>query len=161
MIPRFDRWNILPRSLRSLLKIVMSGLVVLCGTGATAVKTPTAQEVESAKALIGTWQLVVEPGEAIIVSAESKFAGDGAFASKGMFQLSSSAPIQVTFSGKWRIEGDTLIMEVTKSSPPGVLPVGVVTRDRILKLDGRSLETRTADGKTERYKKAAPAPGAK
>jgi hypothetical protein len=119
---------------------IMAGLTMGCA--------PDRQlDGELARLLVGTWTMRIDSKEAVIASASFTYAASGQFTSEGTLAIIGP----MVCEGKWSVVDGFLITEVTSSSHSEIIPVGDISKDRILKLDARVLETRNEDREIERY----------
>ncbi len=117
---------------------------------ATVPKPPLASDEALTRLLVGTWHLRINAKDKITVSGSCTFGSNGRFT--GEVRISGEL-LKDNFEGKWRIADGILIEEITKSPNPEIIPVGYVSKDQILLLEGNALETRAENGNIERFER--------
>lgn len=85
------------------------------------------------KYLPGTWLLEMKADDLTVVGSTTYHA-DGSAVSEGLV-TSPELNTRMRFKGKWTVEGNQLIVEATESSMPDLVPVGAVSRDKVLAID--------------------------
>lgn len=135
-------WNI---QHKAMVKIFLFAVFSLLTTGFASVlaaelkNMPSDSEIR--QQVVGTWTVDMPPikGTVTIVS-------DGHFISQGTINLANDT-LNIRYEGSWRIEDETLIEEITKSDSE-LLPVGHITRDKIIHINDKELVYLTKSGKT-------------
>jgi len=110
-------------------------------------------EVEKDKplqdAIIGTWAQVFE-NKTMSLKGFTTYNKDGSATGEAIFNIAGKKQI-VEISGTWKIHDAHLIMKVTSSSHPQMLPVGHITKDRIIKISEGVYEFETSKNKVIWY----------
>jgi hypothetical protein len=101
------------------------------------------------KLIIGKW---VEAPTPVVRSGSTTFDADGTFSGEAELAFQGKT-IALRVKGDWRIEDSTLIEKITASSVPDLVPVGLVTKDKIVALTEGSLTLRSEKGKEHTKKK--------
>jgi hypothetical protein len=97
--------------------------------------------------VVGTWIVDMPP----IKGTVTIIAG-GRFFSQGEINLANDT-IEIRYEGAWRIDSGILIEEIMKSNTE-LLPVGHVTRDKIIRVNDQELVFQTEAGKTVTRKRS-------
>jgi hypothetical protein len=95
--------------------------------------------------LIGTWIVPVKEYNASAKQGSFTFNRDGTFTYFDVFQ-SDGREVRTDVAGKWRIKSGTLIEEVTSSSNPQFIPVGLVMQAPLLAVSEKEYRYRAAGG---------------
>ena len=123
-------------------------LAVLAAFQATAAPPP---DVEAAKLLVGTWIIPRAQYPAWSKDGAFVFRPDGTFTSYSILRVRDDGDLRVDIEGKWSVKKGVLIEEVTKSSQPQIIRVGLVTRDTLLAVTDKEYRYRTARGSEHTY----------
>lgn len=137
-------------------KVIMKRIFVMAAfslltTGLANALTVEPQNVpgdsEIRQQIVGTWTVDMPPikGTVTIVSG-------GRFVSQGIINLANDT-LDIRYEGSWRIDGGVLIEEITKSNSE-LLPVGRITRDKIIRINNKELVYLTESGKTVTRKRS-------
>jgi uncharacterized protein (TIGR03066 family) len=95
------------------------------------VEKPAVPAIDQEK-LIGKWRYA-KKAEGLTVVGTTEFKKDGTMVGKGQLTLEGKTAA-ISLEGTWKLIGDILEQRVTKSNVPEMLPVGTVTKDKVLKL---------------------------
>ncbi len=98
-------------------------------------------DFEIRQQVVGTWTVDMPP-----IKGTVTIASDGRFISQGTINLANNT-LNIRYEGSWRIEDGILIEEITKSDSE-LLPVGHITRDKIIHINDNELVYLTKSGKT-------------
>lgn len=98
-------------------------------------------DFEIRQQVVGTWTVDMPP-----IKGTVTIASDGRFISQGTINLANNT-LNIRYEGSWRIEDGILIEEITKSDSE-LLPVGHITRDKIIHINDNELVYLTESGKT-------------
>lgn len=82
--------------------------------------------------LIGKWKHVSK-SEGMTISGRTELKKDGTMTANGKITIDGKST-KVALEGTWKLNGDILEETVTKSSLPELIPVGTVTKDKVLKV---------------------------
>lgn len=96
--------------------------------------------------IVGTWNVSELTPGGVSASGTVSILRDGSFSSKGRF-VRGEREISIAYTGTWQVEKGALIETIKTTSNSNLLAVGFVTRDKILRLDGRELVFETEAGK--------------
>ncbi|MBC8039880.1 MAG: hypothetical protein H7Y06_05005, partial [Opitutaceae bacterium] len=80
--------------------------------------------------LFGEWTEDFGPAGA----GSTTFNADGTYTAR-FYSTKGDAKPEATFAGRWRLEGQTLIYELTACSDPEFLKANALTKDTILKIE--------------------------
>lgn len=98
-------------------------------------------DTEIRQKIVGTWVVDIPPikGTVTIISG-------GRFVSQAAISLANNTQ-EIRYEGAWQIDGGILIEEIKKSDSK-LVPVGLVSRDKIIRLNDQELVYLTEKGKT-------------
>jgi hypothetical protein len=108
------------------------------------------RDAEARSIMVGSWVLPREQYGAVRKGGGFTFKRDGTFTSYGLF-AQGNAQIRIEVRGKWSIKKGILTEEITASSHPDVVPVGLVTRDTLLAVTDNEYRSRTERGVVQWY----------
>jgi hypothetical protein len=95
--------------------------------------------------LIGTWVVPVKEYNGAGKQGSFTFNRDGTFTYFDVFQV-DGRDVRTDVSGKWSIKDGTLIEQVTSSTNPQFIPVGVVMQAPLLSITDNEYRYRVASG---------------
>ena len=121
-------------------------------------------DAEFTSKLVGSWVVPVRELNATVRSGQIQFKSDGTFTSLGLYNL-GNVQMEVNAEGKWKVENGVLIEEVTKSSHPHSVAVGLITRDTLLEVTDKEYRFRSENGPEQsrirqEVEETSPAPSA-
>ena len=99
-------------------------------------------DAEASRLLLGEWKGQKRPG---LVDSTMTFKADGTFDSSATI-ATPGGEITIKVEGKWRVEKGILIEELTKSSRPDLVPVGLSTGDMLLSVTDKEYRYRSEKG---------------
>jgi hypothetical protein len=118
------------------LPLLLALCVLLLGGCATS-KSPSSsatstsdQTQTSADWLLGEWT----EDFGLAGTGSTTFKADGTYTAR-FYSAKGDAKPEATFAGRWRLEGRTLIYELTTCSDPEFLKANALTKDTILKIE--------------------------
>lgn len=82
--------------------------------------------------LIGKWKHVSK-SEGMTIAGRTELKKDGTMTANGKITIAGKS-MKVALEGTWKLNGDILEETVTKSNLPELIPVGTVTKDKVLKV---------------------------
>lgn len=127
--------------------ILLRALFIVTVFALTAMAAPPT-DTEATRLLVGSW-VSGEPR----APGGTTFKADGTFTSDGTF-ATRNGPITIKVEGKWHVKDGILIEELTRSSHPNIVPVGLTTRDTLLSVTEKEYRYRTEYATESGYKRA-------
>jgi hypothetical protein len=124
--------------------------LLLTGTATAADGKPGDDEI--ARKLVGTWTTCMTGGSATEADGTVRYAKDGTFHAAGKVKLGGGEVADVTVDGTWEVKGGAVKETVTKSSHPGLAPVGASIQEKVLAIDDKELTVKRGLGE-ERVRK--------
>lgn len=112
--------------MRNLFTVLLFALFCVSCVSPTHVGLPS--DREATRLMVGNWVILSQPG---IVNGGNTFKSDETFSSNATFST-PTGQITINVEGKWRIQHGIFITEITKSSHPMFVPVGLITRDMLV-----------------------------
>lgn len=97
--------------------------------------------------LIGKWKHIIK-GDGMVLIGTTELKKDGTMQGRSKLTLAGKT-ITISMDGTWKLNGDILEETVTKSSHPELIPVGTVTKDKVLKLSDTEFTYEDEDGEEE------------
>jgi hypothetical protein len=118
------------------------------------------------KQLIGTWKFEIKQ-EGMQASGLTTYRADGTSESKGSFDIGGQKS-EFSAEAKWTVKGNQLSFQVTKTSDPESMPVGLKWTETIVRINDKEfrylddegkeqIEKRVVEEKKEDVKKPEPA----
>ena len=123
----------------------LSLLLAGCSHDGDSKKTLT--DAEIAERIVGSWKTDGKTASGALASGTVSIAGDGSLMCKTKF-LRGERELNIEYTGEWRVEKGVLIETIKTTSHSNLLAVGLVTRDKILRLDDQKLVFETESGST-------------
>ncbi len=123
--------------------------VALLGTAAVA----GADDNAITKQLLGRWTTCVTGGSSTEPDGSICYADGGAFTAEGQVALGGGEKADVRIEGTWKVDGGMIVHTVTKSSHPGLAPVGGSLREKIISIDEKTLTVKRGVGKERERKR--------
>jgi hypothetical protein len=105
-------------------------------------------DAQASAKLLGAWIVPQEQTTALKKAGGFTFKSDGTFTFYAIGTIGDQDK-RIDAEGKWKVEEDVLIEEVTKSSDSRCLPVGFVTRDTLIDITENEYRFRTHTGRVE------------
>jgi len=96
--------------------------------------------------LVGQWSDVIQ-GDAVTVKSTDTYVSDGTFAVEGEIHPKDGTPFTVKVDGHWEVKNGVVISTVTRSSDVSLVPVGTITRDRVLLINSKEFHCVTEAGR--------------
>jgi hypothetical protein len=118
--------------------------VALLGTAVVAAR-PDDGSIE--KLLVGRWTTTLAGGSATEPDGTIRYDKGGAFVAEGKVALGEGTKADVKVEGTWKVDGGSVIHSVTKSSHPGLAPVGGVLKEHVVSIDAKKLRVKRGVGK--------------
>jgi hypothetical protein len=142
--------NILQRTfVNCLLLLGLLTVVFAPSLQAASTNTPPG-DVEFTHKLVGKWKVALTDPRGLSINGTDEKKADGIFTSTVTFAFPDPKLNRtISVEGKWEIKNGVLIETITKSSDPQFPPVGMVSRDKIIKLDDKEFLYETERGKQE------------
>jgi len=104
-------------------------------------------DAEITKRIVGSWKTDGKTASGALAGGTVSIAGDGSLICRTKF-LREKRELNIEYTGEWRVEKGVLIETIKTTSNSNLLAVGLVTRDRILRLDSQKLVFETESGNT-------------
>lgn len=123
--------------------------LALFGTAAVA----TADDAAITKQLLGRWTTCVTGGAETEPDGTIRYADGGAFAAEGKVKLGGDETADVKLEGTWKVQDGTIVHRVTKSSHPGLAPVGGELREKVVSIDAKTMTVKRGVGKERERKR--------
>lgn len=114
--------------LLALCVLLLGGCATSESPSASPASTPAKQH--TASWLFGEWT----EDFGLAGTGSTTFNADGTYTAR-FYSTKGDATPETTFAGRWRLEGRTLIYELTKCSDPEFLKANALTKDTILKIE--------------------------
>lgn len=124
--------------------------LLLTGT-ATAAEKPGDDEIT--RRLVGKWTTCMTGGAETKVDGTIQYAKDGTFHAAGKVKLGAGEVADVTVDGTWKVEGGDVVIGVTKSSHPGLAPVGAKAKEKVISIDDKVLKVKRGLGEERERKR--------
>ena len=102
--------------------------------------------------IVGTWIVDRQSPAGIIIKATVTLNLDGQFTTKGTVTRDGSRQT-IECAGTWQVKEGMLIETITKSGSKNV-PLGLVTRDKIIRVNDRELVFQAESGEVETRQRA-------
>lgn len=100
-------------------------------------------DADITRLLVGKWDCTDPTAGAagtISYAKEGTFAGDGTVESRG-------EKIEVHIEGTWKVSGGAILATVSKSTRPGVVPIGIEVKEDVHAIDEKSMRFTRGLGK--------------
>src|SRR3954470_16509025 len=89
-------------------------------------------DAEITRLLVGTWH----GADAVTgVSGTISYAKDGTFVGEGSVPLTDTQKVEFRAEGTWKVTDGAIHFTITKSTRPGVAPVGIEVKEVVLGID--------------------------
>jgi hypothetical protein len=122
----------------------VAAVVIAAGLagGVRAADKPADDEI--ARLMVGTW---VSAGDASSGAVGTlHYRADGTLTGTGVVRVGEEA-VEVRVEGTWKVSGGAVLLTLTKSSHPGLAPIGAEAKEVILAIDADSVRYRRGVGK--------------
>jgi hypothetical protein len=130
------------------------GMCLLVGAANGRDDTPKKLTDEQiSKLLVGKWLVDLEEGNGVKIKGSTTYKKDGAVDAEATIQLGDKT-IKMNVSGTWKVKDGTIISTVTKTSNPDIIKEGLITKDKVVSIDDKSLKYTSEDGKEREEKRA-------
>jgi hypothetical protein len=126
--------------------------VVLLGTTVVAAGP---DDGSISKLLVGRWTNCIGGGSATEPDGTIHYDRGGAFVAEGKVALGGGTKADVKVEGTWKVDGGSVVHTVTKSSHPGLAPVGGVLKEHVVSIDEMKLRVRRGVGKERERERVA------
>lgn len=100
---------------------------------------------EITKRLVGKWEEEVDE-DGIKGKVTIDYKKDGKAFAEGTLEIGGQN-IKIKVEGSWKVSAKELVFTFDKVEPEGLVPVGTVSRDKILTIDEKSCTYRDEQGK--------------
>lgn len=134
----------------------IAACLLVCGT-ARAGERPDDGEI--GRRLIGAWTTCLTSGDEVKADGTIRYAADGTFVAEGKVDLGDGVPVAVRVEGNWVVKGGAVKATVTKSSHPGLAPVGAAATETVVSIDDRVLRVKRGTGKERERTRVQVEPG--
>lgn len=128
------------------LALTLFAITVVSAAGAEKVAEKPPSDDEIRKKLVGIWVVDNKISETRSITGTSTFAADGRSSAAVSFNIDGKKETIQT-EGKWEVKEGVLVETITKSSSK-IPPIGLVTRDRIIRVNDAELVYITEKDKT-------------
>ena len=112
-----------------------------------SVQAQVPSDADYKEKILGQWKQEFVQGPASMKGLET-YNRDGTLIGDGMLSLQGQK-IPIKLSGVWEIKNGILIATVNKSNVPQMLPVGTVSKDKIVEINQTVFRYKTEDGELE------------
>lgn len=112
-----------------------------------SLQAEAASDADYREKILGQWKQEIVQGPATIKGLDT-YNRDGTLIADGMLSLQGQK-IPIKLSGVWEIKNGILIATVNKSNVPQMLPVGTVSKDKIVEINQTVFRYKTEDGELE------------
>jgi len=113
-------------------------------------KEPSDAEIR--QKVVGTWIVDIHSTNGVSIEGTVTFVSDSEFISKATVTVSDKKQ-EMKYEGIWQAKDGYLIETITKSNSK-TIPIGKVTRDKIIRVDDQELVFQTEHGKIETRKRS-------
>jgi hypothetical protein len=124
---------------------VVAIAVLFLGTAAAVGAVPDDGTIS--KMLPGRWTTCVTGGSETEPDGTILYDKAGTFVAEGTVKLGASEKADVRVEGTWKVESRTVTHKVTKSSHPGLAPVGGEMKEHVLAIDDKAMRIKRGIGK--------------
>ncbi len=129
--------------------------IAVAVVGPVAVVCAKPDDSTISSSLVGRWTTCVSGGSATEPDGTIRYDKTGTFAAQGEVKLGAGEKAEVRVEGTWKVESGSIIHKVTKSTHPGLAPVGGEMREHVLSIDDKSLHVKRGVGMERERKRLA------
>jgi hypothetical protein len=129
--------------MKTRLFLTVIGCLVLADFDILPAQLPA--DAEATAKLVGTWVIPKAYRNAALKGGETTFEAGGTFTSFALLKIKDQQ-VRIEVQGKWKVEKGVVIEQITKSSKEQMVPVGLITRDKILELTENTYLYRSEKG---------------
>jgi len=105
----------------------------------TAAERAKPSDGEITSRLVGTWATCIAGGTSTDPDGSIQYHEDGTFTAEGKIQLGDNATATVKVEGTWKVTSGVIVHGVTKTSHPGIAPLGAEMKEAILAIDDKAM----------------------
>ncbi len=105
------------------------------------------------KQLVGQWTTCLAGGSSTEPDGTIRYDDGGAFAAEGKVALGGGTKADVKVEGTWRVAAGAIFHTVTKSTHPGLAPVGGVMKEQVVSIDDKQMTVKRGVGKERERKR--------
>jgi hypothetical protein len=120
-------------------------VMVFFAGGGLALATPA--DAEIVERLPGRWTTAVGGGAEAEANGTIRYDKAGLFMAEGSVKIGEGEKADVRLEGTWKVAGGCILHRVTKSSHPGLAPVGAELKEHVLAIDAKELRIKRGAGK--------------
>jgi hypothetical protein len=124
-------------------------IAVLVTTAAAA----GADDAAITKQLAGKWTTCLTGGSATEPDGTIRYDAGGTFAAEGKVSIGEGRKADVKVEGSWKVSDGSILHTVTKSTHPGLAPVGGVLKERVISIDAKQMTVKRGVGKERERKR--------
>jgi hypothetical protein len=120
------------------------------------VMTATAAGADDAaitKQVAGKWTTCLAGGSATEADGTIHYADGGTFTAEGQVALGEGAKADVKVEGTWKVDAGSILYKVSKSTHPGLAPVGGVLKEQVVSIDNKQMTVKRGIGKERERKR--------
>ena len=136
------------RNIGVLLVIIGSALAARADDGKGNEKKPS--DAEITRLLVGKWE-GADPATG--VTGTIRYAKDGTFTGDGTVSLPGNEKIEFHAEGTWKVSDGAILFTITKSTRPGVAPVGIEVKEVVQAIDEKTVRYTRGLGKIKERKR--------
>lgn len=130
------------------------GLLTIAMFGLT-LGTAGADDAMLTKQVVGKWTTCLTGGAATAPDGHVRYAAGGTFAAEGKVALGEGVVADVKVEGTWKVSEGAIVHKVTKSSHPGLAPVGGEMKERIVSIDDKQMRVKRGIAQERERKRVA------
>ena len=134
------------------MRLLYLGLMI-AGCAAPVMAAEKPGDAEITRLLVGEWTTNISGGAERKVDGTITYAGGGTFVAAGKVEITDGEPADVRVEGTWKVSGGAVVHAVTKSSHPGLAPVGVELKETVVSIDDKVLRIKRGVGKERERKR--------
>ena len=105
-------------------------------------------DIEITKLLVGNWDF--RSVSSTVKEGTFTFRADGTFSSHGLFHV-GPREFRIDAEGTWQVKNGLLVEKLTKCSDPTTIPVGQITRDKVLSITTKKFRFEMEGGTEASY----------
>ena len=119
--------------------------IAFLGSAAAAAGVP--DDAGIAALLPGRWTTSVTGGSSTGPDGTIRYDPAGTFKAEGTAELGGGQKAEVRVEGTWAVKGGCILHRVSKSSHPGLAPVGGEVKEHVLAIDDEAMRVRRGVGR--------------